>query len=77
MRDRGFFDALTIQLQQLGMVAQAIKLTAKSLGLKIDDDRLDIWECELAPDRHVAVMNAIRFLFAGVQAWTVSTGRYP
>lgn len=46
--------------EQLGMVAKAIKLTAKSLGVKIDDDILDIWLCELAPDSHVAVMNAIR-----------------
>ena len=62
--------------EQLGMVAKAIKLTAKSLGVKIDDDILDLWLCELATDSHVAVMNAIRSCLRecrhGRLAWQIS-----
>ena len=46
--------------EQLGMVAKAIKLTAKSLGVKMDDDILELWIKELASDGHLGVMNAIR-----------------
>ena len=46
--------------EQLGLVAKAIKLTTKSLGVKIDDDILELWMRELATDSHVGVMNAIR-----------------